>query len=162
MSATQAACAVAGPPTRNLGLTAFSARAVLSYSSKVGFLLRRSHPEVQVGFVPDLEVPVRNLVNAIAIDKVLREGGDQRVPLRITWQAASDRLVPECLVSSRAAKALGMNPSSTKGPNPVRKHAVVDLIDIGPVIDQAYPVRFPDRPRCHLGICRGSARSENQ
>lgn len=54
-----AACAVAGPPTRNRGLTAFSARAVASYLALYGptkvaldtlarMITRRTEPHVKL------------------------------------------------------------------------------------------------------------------
>ena len=61
-------------------------------------LLRGSAgPEVQVGLVPDLEIPLRDFVNPIAIDHVRSEGRDQRVPPGVVPRWRDDRVVFEAM-----------------------------------------------------------------
>src|ERR1700688_4181074 len=54
-----------------------------------------SGPEIQVGFIPYFEVPLRNLVDAVAFNQVLHEGGYQTIPAApILWRR-NIGLVPE-------------------------------------------------------------------
>ncbi len=55
---------------------------------EVGLLRRTAGPEVDVWFVPNLEIPTGHLIDAVAIDQVLSKGLDQCVPLGVIRQAA--------------------------------------------------------------------------
>ena len=55
---------------------------------EVGGLLGIANPEVDVGFVPHFELPGGDFVDAVALDEVLSEGGDHRVPQRVVAWAA--------------------------------------------------------------------------
>ena len=50
---------------------------------EVGGLLGIAAPEIDVGLVPDFEVPLRDFVDTVAFDEMLRELRDQVVPLRV-------------------------------------------------------------------------------
>ena len=39
----------------------------------IGLLLRVTRPEIEVGLVPNFEIPLRDFVDAVAIDQVLGE-----------------------------------------------------------------------------------------
>jgi hypothetical protein len=62
---------------------------------EVRFLLRDSRPEVEVGLVPDFEVPVGDLVYAVALDQVLSELSDQVIPLGVVLGRRDIRVIPE-------------------------------------------------------------------
>src|SRR6185437_9085255 len=47
---------------------------------EVRFHARDTAPEVDVRLIPNLEVPLRNLINAEVLDQVLRECTDQTIP----------------------------------------------------------------------------------
>src|SRR5665213_396720 len=52
---------------------------------KVGGLLWLSSPKIDVRLVPNLEIPLRHLIDAIAIHQMLCEVVNQFLPLRIVF-----------------------------------------------------------------------------
>src|SRR5581483_7728080 len=64
---------------------------------EICLLTRRTAPEIEVGFVPDLEIPLRNLVYAVALNQVFCELRDQVIPFRVILRRRDVRVVPEGL-----------------------------------------------------------------
>ena len=61
----------------------------------VGGLFRIAGPEIDVGLVPDLEVPLRDFVDAVAFDEMPRECFDELLPLVPVFRRSDVLLVPE-------------------------------------------------------------------
>ena len=74
-ASTHAACAVAGPPTRNAWIHVFDCARAVIVKLPVGCLPGLSGPEIEIGFVPNLEIPLRNFIDTVAIDQMLRKRG---------------------------------------------------------------------------------------
>src|ERR1700757_368461 len=102
---------------------------------EVGLLCGTASPEVDVGLVPDLEVPLRDFIDAVTVDKMLREGGDKRVPLGVILRRRDDLLVPEGMVVEARGELLRHEADLDEGADSVGEQAVVDLIDVGEVVD---------------------------
>ena len=52
-------------------------------------------PEVDIRFVPDFKVPLRDFCDTVAGDEVGGKGGDHSVPLRVVLRRGDILLVPE-------------------------------------------------------------------
>ena len=103
---------------------------------EVGLLARDAVPEIDVGFVPDFEVPLRDFVDAIAIDEVLGEVGHQVVPSLHALRRRNILLVPEGMKGiGIEGELLGHEADFDEGPHAVFEQAVVDLVDVGEVVD---------------------------
>ncbi len=102
---------------------------------EVGLLRGAASPEIDVGLVPDFEVPLRDFIDAVALDEVLGKGGDEAVPLRVVLGRRDDLLVPEGVVVEARGKFLGHEADLDEGANAVGEQAVVDLVDVGEVVD---------------------------
>ena len=49
-------------------------------------IVRIAAPKIQIGFIPDLEIPLANFVNSVAFDQVFGELRDQRIPpIPVFW-----------------------------------------------------------------------------
>jgi hypothetical protein len=85
---------------------------------EVGLLGGAASPEIDVGLVPDFEVPLRDFIDAVALDEVLGEGDDEGVPPS-PW--AERRSACTRRRGSRGARqaSLGMKLISTKGRTPL-------------------------------------------
>src|SRR4030088_1015870 len=62
---------------------------------EVAFLSRDAAPKINIRFVPYFEVPLRNFVDAVSIDKVLREMSHQAIPLLHAFWWRHIWLIPE-------------------------------------------------------------------
>ena len=103
---------------------------------EVAALVRDASPEVDVGLVPDFEVPLRDLVDAVALDEVAGEGGDEAVPLLVGLGRGDIGLVPEGVEGVGVEGELfGHEADLDDGADAVGEEAVVDLIDVGEVVD---------------------------
>src|SRR5580704_9120021 len=58
-------------------------------------LLGLAAPKIQIGFVPDLEVPLRNFIDAVAIDEMFRKRADEVIPFAPVLGRRNVRPVPE-------------------------------------------------------------------
>ncbi len=67
---------------------------------------------------------------------MLSEGGDQSVPLRVVLGRRDDLFVPEGVIIQARGQRLGHEADLDKRPHAVGQQAIVDLIDIGPVVDR--------------------------
>ena len=73
---------------------------------EVGLLGGAASPEIDVGLVPDFEVPLRDFIDAVALDEVLGEGGDEGVPPGVVLGRRDYLLVPEGVVVEARGKLL--------------------------------------------------------
>ena len=133
---TQSAAAVAGPPTRKLGLIDFSARAVWSYSSKYVCCLGFSRPEVNIGFVPILEIPLRNFLRTVTLDEVLGEVTDQVITFRVVFWRKDILFVPERMDGLPRRQLARHETDLDERPHSVFEQPVVNLADIRKVVNR--------------------------
>ena len=103
---------------------------------EIGLLRRPSGPEINVGLVPDLEVPIGHLVDSVAIDQVLSKGADERIPLRIIGGRRNNRLIPEGMVVQPRSQQLGHEAQLNERLDPIGQQAVIDLVNIVKVVDR--------------------------
>ena len=93
-------------------------------------------PEIDVGFVPDFEVPLRYFVDSIAIYEVLGEVRHQIVPAFHALWRRDVRLVPERMECVRVEGQLLWHEADLyDGAHAILQQAVVDLIDVGEIVD---------------------------
>src|SRR5215468_5121823 len=64
---------------------------------KVGRLLRLASPEIEVGLVPHLEIPLADLIDPITLDQMARERRIERVPAFVVRGRRYDRAIPEAV-----------------------------------------------------------------
>src|ERR1700693_5086530 len=102
---------------------------------KIGLVLGRSRPEIKVGFVPDLEIPLGNLINAVAFDQVAREMGDEVVPFVPIFWRRNVWLVPERMKGRLRGKLPGHEAQFYKWTNMICQQAIIDLIDVRKIVD---------------------------
>ena len=127
---------MAGPPIRRRGLTAFRSRAVWVVELEVGLLAGDAVPEVDVGLIPHLEVPLGDFFETVAGDEMLGEGGHERVPLFEGLGWGDVLLVPEGVEGVGVkGELLGHEADLDDGADAVFEQAVVDLVDVGEVVD---------------------------
>src|SRR5271155_3687348 len=98
---------------------------------KVAFLSRNATPEINIWFVPNFEVPLRNLIDTISIDKMLREMSHQAIPPLHAFGRRHIWLVPEWMQRIWVKRKLLWHKANFND----RSHAVfqkpvVDLIHI--------------------------------
>src|SRR6185437_13900652 len=102
---------------------------------EVRFHARDTAPEVDVRLIPNLEVPLRNLINAEVLDQVLRECTDQTIPSLHALRRRYIRLVPERMKIIRIERQLLWHEANLNDrPHSLRNHVLVDLVDIGKVV----------------------------
>ena len=103
---------------------------------KIRVLGRLARPEVDVGLVPDLEVPLPDLIDAVTLDEMPRERADQLCPLLVRLRRVRQRLVPERMRLLRGGQRRRHEAQLDERPHAVGQHAVVDLIHVRPVVDR--------------------------
>ncbi len=85
----------------------------------VRLLFRIARPEIKVGLVPDFEIPLRDFVDAVAINEMLGEMGNQIAPFVPIFRRGNDGLDTRKDAEPVAAASLrGMKLSSTNGRTP--------------------------------------------
>src|SRR5580698_4610228 len=100
----------------------------------VSRLPKISGPKIQVGFVPNLEIPLRDFVDAVAIDQVFGERGDEVFPLApILWRRHVG-LVPESMQGVMSSQLLRHEAQLNKRSHVFGEQTVIDLIDVGKVV----------------------------
>jgi len=118
---------------------------------KVGGLFGIADPEVDVGLVPDFELPGGDFVEAVSLDQVLSEGGNHRVPERVVAGGRDIGLVPERVQGGGIGGHLLRHKAEFDvGANVVLEQAVVDLVDVGEVVDGSI-LRCTTSLPCGLG-----------
>ncbi len=102
----------------------------------IGLEARDAAPEVDVGLVPDLEVPLGDFVDAVAVDHVLGEGADEGVPVIPAARRGDVGVVPEDVEGVRVEGHLrGHEAELDKRADALGEHAVVDFVGLGEVVD---------------------------
>ena len=102
---------------------------------EVGGLLRLAGPEADVRLVPHLEVPAGDFIDAVALDQVLRQRADHRVPFGIVLRRRDVRAVPECLQRGRVGGQFRRHEAEfDERLEAVLEQAVVDLVDVGEIV----------------------------
>ncbi len=103
---------------------------------EVGGLRRPASPEIDIRFVPDFEIPACHFIDAVAIDQVLRERLHQRSPLVVVRGRRHDLLVPEGVIVQPRSHLFGRKTQLDKRLDAVIQQAVIDVVDVGPVVDR--------------------------
>src|ERR1700740_1865038 len=65
----------------------------------VGLLLWIAGPEVEVRLVPDFEIPLRNFIDSVALDKMLCKMRNEVTPLLVACWRRNDRRIPEWMIN---------------------------------------------------------------
>ena len=105
---------------RGYGVHFFQGGGGVVVEFEVGGLKGLSTPEIEVRLVPYFEVPLRDFVDAVAVYKVLREGGDHAIPQSVVlWGETFCLYQKACRAAGSEASFLGMKLSSTKGRAPL-------------------------------------------
>src|SRR5712672_1178413 len=101
---------------------------------EVSLLLGIARPKINVGLIPYLEVPLTDLVRTVAINQMLCEGSDQRVPsIQVLWGRGGG-LVPKCVRFRIRSKFLRHETNFDKRTNAVLQYPVIYLIDVTEVV----------------------------
>ncbi len=104
---------------------------------KIGFELRIARPEINVGLVPDLKVPLGNFLNTVTLDEMLREMRDHVVPATPILGRRDHRLVPERVHGGRRHRKFARHETEFhERAHAVLQQAIVDLIDVREVVNR--------------------------
>ncbi len=101
----------------------------------VGCFLRIASPKINVGFVPDFEIPLRNFVEAVAFNEMAGEILDELLPLVPVFGRRDVLFVPERMKSVGIRSELfGHEAELDERADVILEQAVVDLVDVGVVV----------------------------
>src|SRR5580698_9049023 len=115
----------------------------VSVEVKIALFARDAVPEVDVGLIPDLEVPLRNFIDTVPIDQVLREVCYQGIPGFHALRRRNILLIPEGMQRiGIEGELFGHEADLDDGTHAVFEQAIVDLVDIGEVIDRVAVLVF--------------------
>src|SRR5215472_15031278 len=104
---------------------------------EVGLHTGNTTPEVDIRLVPYFEVPLRNLINPKVVNEILCERTDQIIPSLHALRRRDILLVPEGMQVIRIERQLLRHEADLNNrPHTLRNQALVDLIDIGEVINR--------------------------
>src|SRR6266478_603634 len=108
----------------------------------VGGFFRIASPEVNVGLIPHFEIPLRDFLDAVARDKMPRKVLNELLPFVPVFRRRNVLFVPEGMERIRIGSELfGHEAELDEWADVILEQAVVDLIDIGEVVDGlAFPV----------------------
>src|SRR5271166_3597015 len=104
--------------------------------SVIGFLLRLPSPKIEVGFVPNLEVPIGHILYAISLYEVLGEPKNQLIPLMRIARWRHIWVVPELVRSRPLGQFLRHETQFDKRIHPNLSHAIVDQVNAGEIQQQ--------------------------
>src|ERR1700727_2181384 len=94
-------------------------------------------PEIDIRRTPSLLVPLRDLVDAVALNQVLRELRHQGIPGFETPGGRDVRLVPEGMECVWVeGKLLWHEAYLDHGTDTVLQQAIIDLIDVREIVDR--------------------------
>ena len=103
---------------------------------EIGFVFRIADPEIDVRLVPDFEIPFRNFLDAVAVDEMFGECFDHRAPLVPILRRRDILLVPEGVEGiGIGGQLFGHEAELDERADFVGEDAVVDLIDVGKIVD---------------------------
>src|SRR5262245_42074134 len=109
---------------------------------EVGGLFGFAGPEIDVRLIPHLEIPLRDLVEAIAFDKVTSESADKVVPFAVILGRRDDLLVPERMNVLASGELSGHEADFDERTDAVGEKTVVDLVHVGKVVERTAGVVF--------------------
>ena len=102
---------------------------------EVGGLVGSAAPEIEVGLVPDLEVPGGDFIETVAGDEVGGEGFDEGVPVGVVLRGGDVGVVPEGVDGFGVGGHLGRHEGDfDEGADADFEEAVVDLVDVAEVV----------------------------
>ena len=133
---TQSEAAGGGAADAQAWIDGFERAGGVLVELEVRTVARDASPEVDVGLVPDFEVPLRDFVDAVAIDEVVSEGGDEGVPALEGFGRGDVGLVPEGVQRvGIEGELLRHEGDLDDGADAFFEQAVVDLVDVSEVVD---------------------------
>ncbi len=104
---------------------------------EITLLARNAIPEIDIRLVPHLEIPLRDFINTVTIDQVLREVLYQVVPAFHALRRRNILLVPERMQRIRIeGQLLRHKADLDQRPHAILQQAIVNLVDVGEVIDR--------------------------
>src|SRR5450755_3020447 len=95
----------------------------------VGFLFRLSRPEIDVWFVPNLEVPIRHLLDAVPLYQVAREKENELVPLPGIPRRSHVRMIPKRMRAWSFCHLLWHKAEFDKGFNSNLQQTVINQVN---------------------------------
>src|SRR5215471_16512468 len=102
----------------------------------VRFLFGFAGPEIDVGFVPDLEIPPRDFVYSVSIHDVFGELVDKFSPsIPVFWRSCVWP-VPKRMELVCLGELVRHEAQLNKRPDIVREQTIIDLIHVGEVVDR--------------------------
>src|SRR5271165_684656 len=103
---------------------------------EIRFLSGRSLPEVDVGFVPHLEIPRSDFINAVALDQVPGELCNHVVPFGIILRRGDVGAIPKRLDVRTRSELVGHETELDKRLDAIGQQTIVNLVDVGEVVDR--------------------------
>src|SRR5215472_3841575 len=85
----------------------------------ISILFRLTRPEIDVGLIPDFEIPFGNFIGAISLNQMPGKSRNKLVPFVPTFGGETFGLYQKGCRASFAANCLGMKLSSTNGFTPL-------------------------------------------
>ena len=133
-----------GPGRLRRGRPAYTKSRVYSFQSSdsvvveipVGSLSRIAAPEINIGFVPDFEIPLAHLINAVPREEMSRELGNEIIPLGPVFWRRNVRLIPKSMGHVLRRQLFWHEAELNKRPYAIFQQTIVDLIDIRKVINR--------------------------
>src|SRR3984957_16683650 len=101
----------------------------------VCLFFRIARPEVDIRFVPDFKIPLRDFVDSVPFDKMPRQMGDEFAPLLIVGRRRNDRLVPERIENNLRSTLARNKAQFYEGTHAVLQQSVINLIYVGKIVD---------------------------
>src|ERR1700676_3557549 len=92
--------------------------------------LRLTGQEVDVWLVPELEIPLRHLIDSVPAHEVLCKGRDEVSPSCPVFGRRNDWLVPERVQNLLGRKLSWHEAQFNERADPVLQKTVVDVVDI--------------------------------
>ena len=103
----------------------------------ISLFLWIARPEIKVGLVPHLEIPLGDLRDAVTIDQMLRKLSNQRRPFGPVPGRRNNGLVPEGLLDFLRGKLSRHEAQLDKRANAVLQQSVIYLVDVGEIVNGA-------------------------
>jgi hypothetical protein len=102
----------------------------------IGFLLRFARPEIDIGFVPNLEIPLSHLLNAVSRYQMARELENQLVPLPRIARRGHVGVIPERVRARSHRHFFRHETEFDKGANSNLQQTIVDQVNSREIQDQ--------------------------
>src|SRR5215469_6969735 len=101
----------------------------------ISILFRLTRPEIDVGLIPDFEIPFGNFSGAISLNQVPGKSRDKLVPFVPTFWRRDIRFIPKRVQSLLRGQLPRHEAQLNKWLHSVGQQAVVDLVYVGEVIN---------------------------